>query len=94
MTYRYISANVLEDGLGHRVEISGRTIICFSFSGREILLSSELLTAGYGIAIYRDWSKLASPGTGGPFISDDELQAAVTEVAKALREVGTKVEIV
>lgn len=94
MTYRYTEVNVLEDALGHRVEIRGRTNIHFGLQGREIVVGSEMLAAGYGFAIYRDWSKLIAVGNGGPSLTNDEVEAAILEIAKALRDVGTSVEIV
>jgi hypothetical protein len=94
MTYRYTSVNVLEDELGHRVEVSGRTNIRFTFLDREILVSSEVLCDGCGIAIYRDWSKLVTAGNGDIYISSEEVETAVGEIARALQDVGTAVEIV
>ena len=94
MTYRYTFANVLEDEMGHRIEIRGRTNIHFAYQGREIAISSEVLATGFGIAIYRDWSKLVAVGNGSSNLTIADVAAAIEEVAKGLRDVGTLVEIV
>lgn len=93
MTYKTIAPNVLADEFGHKVRILGRTGILHSFAGRDIQIDSEILAAGFGFAIYGDWSRLISPGSGGPDLQDEEVVSAIDEIVKALRDIGEIVEI-
>jgi len=85
--------NLVASDEGFSVEVLGRTGIEYKEGDRSIFVDSEVLSAGHGIAVFRNSIKVWRPPFQNEEISDDKRQRIIENIRRAIGFQGQPVEI-
>lgn len=93
-TFRIPRTNVVESDEGYSVEVLGRTGIEYREAERVMFVDSEILSAGYGIAIFTKSIERWNPPFEKEMITEEKRKIIVDNIRRAIEFRQQPVDIV